>query len=156
MSAGPVDFDPRHDLPAPRHETQPAPEVLSYEVQHVVGLDQGTEVLFTGVTASPERHLFLLNDERGCWEVFEVPDVVVVEVGEHHIRHTRAVDAERLQPFGGAEEMLPSSPRRYLGGKACVYAATFAKRSFAPSSRRSRSRINTAWTICDATERYQT
>src|SRR3712207_5328726 len=59
-------------------------------------------------------------DTRGCREVFEVPDVVVVEVGEHHVRHTRGVDTERFQTFGGTAEMLPYSPRRYFGGKVRV------------------------------------
>src|SRR5215212_3177070 len=120
VSAGTVDFYSRHDLLATSHETQPASEVLAYEVQHVVGFDQGTELLLTGVTAGPERHLLFLNDERGGREVFEVADVVVVEVGEDYVRHPRAIDAERLQTFSGAMEMLPSPTRRYLGGKACV------------------------------------
>src|SRR5215210_3974607 len=77
VSAGSVNFDPGHDLLGTSDETQPAPEVFAYEVQHVVGLDQGTELLSTGVTAGPERHLLVLNDERGRREVFEVPDMVV-------------------------------------------------------------------------------
>ena len=100
-----VNGDSRHDLRRAVDEAEATGEVLANELQNVLRLHDPEEAALAGVAASPEGHLAVLHDKARVREVSDVPDMVVVEVGQNDVPDGLARDTELPQPLGwGVEE----------------------------------------------------
>ena len=64
------------------------------------------------VPTGGEVHLAILEMEPGVRELIEAADVVVVQVGQHHGRRGRGIDADQRQAFGRGSQQAPVAVTR--------------------------------------------
>src|SRR5690349_8286927 len=80
-----------------------------HHARDVLGFEGAAKALVAHVPPGGVAELALLDMERGGREKLEVADVIVVQVGNHHVAYASRVDAEEAQGLGRTAQVVAAA-----------------------------------------------
>ena len=87
----------------------------AHHPDHILHLIGAAKALVRHVPAGGVAHLQILEVQRRVREKVEVADVVVVQMGDHHILHQLGIAPKRAEPLRRAPDVITTSLRRHRG-----------------------------------------